>query len=275
MPGPGLRCVIATVICCLVAACSSSSSPSDGSRIDPLRDWLEVAGGGRSVVAEAERVHNAREDVVERCMSEAGFFYRPQPFETGIVSPVPQPDDGYDDGFGLAAQFDDEMASLWGDPVGPAEQQDDEPRSTEFIRTLGGEDGRGGCMMEAEQAVPSQLDTSPEVERLAELLRYAVESDPRMVDASLAWAGCMRSNGIDVGERSQVLPMLLDEFRVLQGSVQFDGRSGSPSYDEVALEELRTREMMIAALMERCDLDYWATWTTVQGDLLAAEGRVG
>jgi hypothetical protein len=72
-----------------------------------------------------------------------------------------------------------------------------------------------------------------------------------------------------------VLPMLLDEFRVLQGSVQFDGRSGSPSYDEVALEELRTREMMIAALMERCDLDYWATWTTVQGDLLAAEGRVG
>ena len=254
----------------LTAACGSSATSSDHTATNAASNAPEEFGLSRTELA--TRIEKT-EGLIAKCMTDAGFQYIALDFVTikqAMDSDKSAPGVSSDDyvkqyGLGITTQFNQPIVAFGAGPenasyldgLTPADQ-------VAFKRTLWGESTdwnhahaleaedfsqTGGCTRSAAEQVYTPTEISSAYVNPADVL---IEQDPRMIAAIKKWSDCMRADGYQYDNPSQVEDDLQQRLAaILQG--QDPTTLTGPALD--SLHQLQGEELAIAAVLTTCEED--------------------
>lgn len=268
-PGGGLLAAIALAV--LVAGCGSDANASEDSTGNAASNAPEEFG--LSLTELAARIEKT-EGLIAKCMTAAGFQYVALDFVTvkqamdsdQTAAGVSSDDYVKQFGLGITTQFDQPIMTFGAGPenagylIGlPASDQ------TAFQRALWGESPdwnhahaveaedfseTGGCTRSAAEETYAPTEISGTYVNPADLL---LAQDPRMSAAIKKWSECMRADGYQYDNPTQVEDDLHERLAaVVQG--QDPTTLAGAALD--SLLELQGEELAIAAILTSCEEEH-------------------
>ncbi len=266
------------VLGAMTAACGSSSPSSGGDVANTAPEEFGLSRG--QLAARIEKT----ESLIAKCMTDAGFQYVALDFVTikqAMDSDKTAPGVSSEDfikqfGLGITTQFSKPTVTFGAGPQN-ASYINGLPASDQlaFKRTLWGESTdwnhtraleeedfsqTGGCTRSAAEQTYTPTEISGSYVNPADV---RLEQDPRMVAAIKKWSDCMRADGYQYDNPTQVEDDLRERLAaVVQG--QDPTTLTGPALD--SLHQLQGEELAIAAVLTSCED---ATITPVQAAIEA------
>ena len=261
--------VVAVTFVPLTVACGSNAPSSNGSA-NPASNAPEEFGLARTELA--ARIEKT-EGLIAKCMTDAGFQYIALDFVTikqAMDSDKSAPGVSSDDyvkqyGLGITTQFNQPLVEFGAGPEN-ARYLDGLPSADQvaFKHTLWGESPdwnhahaleaedfsqTGGCTRSAAEQTYTPTEITNAYVNPADI---KIEQDPRMIAAIKKWSDCMRADGYQYDNPSQVEKDLQERLdAIVQG--QDPTTLTGPALD--SLHQLQGEERAIAAVLTTCEED--------------------
>ena len=261
--------VVAILTLALVTvACGSSSPSSEGSAANAVSNAPEEFGLSRTELA--TRIEKT-EGRIAKCMTDAGFQYIALDFVTikqAMDSDKSAPGVSSDDyvkqyGLGITTQFNQPLVEFGAGPQNASYLEGLPPADqVAFKHTLWGDSPdwnhayaleaedfsqTGGCTRSAAEQTYTPTEISSAYVNPADI---KIEQDPRMIAAIKKWSDCMRADGYQYDNPSQVETDLQERLdAILQG--QDPTTLTGPALD--SLHQLQGEELAIAAILTTCE----------------------
>ncbi len=262
--------ILAVTLVPLTTACGSSAPSSNGSAANPANNAPEEFGLSRTELA--ARIEKT-EGMIAKCMTDAGFQYIALDFVTikqAMDSDKSTPGASSDDyvkqyGLGITTQFTQPLVEFGAGPQN-ASYLDGLPPADQvaFKHTLWGESPdwnhahaleaedfsqTGGCTRSAAEQTYTPTEISSAYINPADI---KIEQDPRMIAAIKKWSDCMRADGYQYDNPTQVEDDLQERLdAILQG--QDPTTLTEPALD--SLHQLQGEELAIATVLTSCEED--------------------
>lgn len=263
--------VVSLAAVAIIAGCGSDTKSSTSTTGNAASDAPEEFG--LSLTDLAARIE-ATEGLIAQCMTKAGFQYVALDFVSvkqamdsdQSASGVSADDYVKQFGLGITTQFDQPIVTFGAGPENTA-YLDGLPASDQiaFKRGLWGESTdwnhahaleaedfseTGGCTRSAAEQTYSPSEISGAYVNPADIL---LEQDPRMIAAIKQWSDCMRADGYQYDNPTQVEDDLHERLdAILQG--QDPATLTGPTLD--SLHELQGEELAVAAILTSCEEEH-------------------
>ncbi len=260
--------VVSLAAVSIIAGCGSDTTSSNSTTGNAASDAPEEFG--LSLTDLAARIETT-EGLIAQCMTKAGFQYVALDFVSvkqamdsdQSASGVSGDDYVKQFGLGITTQFDQPIVTFGAGPENTA-YLDGLAASDQvaFKRGLWGESTdwnhahaleaedfseTGGCTRSAAEQTYSPSEISGAYVNPADVL---LEQDPRMIAAIKQWSDCMRADGYQYDNPTQVEDDLHERLdAILQG--QDPATLTGPTLD--SLHELQGEELAIAAILTSCE----------------------
>jgi hypothetical protein len=249
----------------VTAACGSSAQTSGGNAANTAPEEFGLSRG--QLAARIEKT----EGLIAKCMSDAGFQYVALDFVTikqamdsdKTAAGVSSEDFIKQFGLGITTQFNQPIVSFGAGPQNASYIEGLPPSDqVAFKRTLWGESTdwnharaletedfslTGGCTRSAAERTYSPTEVSGSYVNPADV---RLEQDPRMVAAIKKWSDCMRADGYQYDNPTQVEDDLRERLgAIVQG--QDPTTLTGPALE--SLHQLQGEELAVAAVLTTCD----------------------
>ncbi|TFH71171.1 hypothetical protein [Cellulomonas sp. HD19AZ1] len=246
---------------CAAAPDAPMFTPAPDSAESPFHQFFDGVLVMSVTPSENAELRAASEDLIARCMSDAGFEYWPE-VPDQLATTLTETSNIED--YGIWQNFDPDAPrgenDVYYDGLARAGQ-------IEYSTAYWGPSGDGGCHAEAmaetggdEEAITNQVLGGPEYAALAEAMELMSEQanvyfgsdrlDPRFSEINVAWSNCMARDGHGAYQRpNEVQAALWD---------QYEFAAADAPLDAVELRVLKDSETTLFSADARCraSVDY-------------------